>query len=33
MRMRPRYTPARNARGAAVADRDLAVVRWQLPEG
>ena len=31
MRSRPRYTPARNPRGVAVADRDRATVRWQLP--
>lgn len=31
MRSRPRYTPARNARGVAVADRDQGAVRWQLP--
>ncbi len=30
MRSRPRYTPARNARGQAVADRDRGAVRWQL---
>jgi protein TonB len=33
MRSRPRYTPARNPRGVAVADRDRASVRWQLPSG
>lgn len=33
MRSRPRYRPARNPRGVAVADRDLAIVRWQLPSG
>jgi protein TonB len=33
MRSRPRYTPARNPRGVAVADRDRAIVRWRLPSG
>lgn len=33
MQSRARYTPARNALGLAVADRDRGVVRWQLPEG
>lgn len=32
MRSRARYTPARNARGVAVADRDQGAVRWQLPD-
>jgi TonB family protein len=32
MRSRARYTPARNPRGVAVADRDLAAVRWVLPD-
>jgi periplasmic protein TonB len=30
MRSRARYTPARNPRGQAVADRDQGAVRWQL---
>jgi protein TonB len=33
MRSRARYTPARNARGVAVADRQQATVRWALPAG
>lgn len=33
MRSRARYTPARNARGAAVTDRQDASVRWVLPGG
>lgn len=32
MRVRARYTPGRNAFGQPVADRDRAVVRWQLPD-
>lgn len=31
MRSRARYTPARDARGRPVADRDRGIVRWQLP--
>lgn len=31
LRRRARYTPARDARGEAVADRDRGTVRWQLP--
>ncbi|HTU11676.1 MAG TPA: energy transducer TonB [Allosphingosinicella sp.] len=33
MRSRARYTPARDPRGVAVADRDRAAVRWVLPQG
>jgi TonB family protein len=33
MRSRARYTPARNARGVAVIDRQDANVRWVLPGG
>lgn len=33
MQARARYTPARNRRGVAVADRDQAVIRWALPSG
>jgi len=32
MRSRPRYTPARNALGRPVADRDRGAVRWALPD-
>ena len=31
MRSRARYTPARNPRGQAVADRDRGAVTWRLP--
>lgn len=33
MRSRARYTPARDARGIAVADRADATIRWVLPSG
>jgi len=33
MRSRARFTPARDARGAAVADRSSASVTWRLPSG
>lgn len=33
IRSRARYTPARTARGVAVAGRDAGSVTWRLPEG
>jgi len=33
LRSRARYTPARDARGVAIAGRDQGTVIWRLPEG